>query len=297
MKAATLKKSFNEAIEELEEPLDELLEKSRDAEIDDEDELDDDDEVLDDDDELSKSDDEDNDDDEDDDEDDDDTILAKAREIVKSRKKSRKLAKAKKMRKKKMTDDDYTDDEIDDDDDEDMDDMDKAILMENDEVSRDRQVLNVGKGMKTIIYMRKSMRSQGRLIKSLRKDVRDLTNVLSGNVQLTQKIGELVLNNTNLSKAIKEEIDEIGDQPERTKTVKKSKRGADFENPTNAAEMNVLLEKSVKAVQDHRLPSDLIPMLETRVRSLPGNPDIDLFEPTGIYSDHWLALKGYLKAS
>ena len=291
MNAATLKKSFNDAIEELEEPLDELLEKSRDDDIDDDDELEDDDDDL----SKSEDDDEEDEEDEEDDEDDNDTILAKARKIVKDRR--LKKAGGKKKSKGKMTDDDYTDDEIDDDDD-DMDNMDKAILMDDPEISRDRQVLNVGRGMKTIIYMRKSMRSQGRLIKSLRKDVRDLTSVLSGNVQLTQKIGELVINGTNLSKAIKDEIDEIGDQPERTKTVvKKSKRGTDFENPTNAAEANILLEKSMKAVRDHRLPSELIPMLETRVRSLPGNPDVDLFEPTGLYSDHWLALKGYLKAS
>ena len=240
MNAATLRKSLRLAIEELEEPLDDmLLQKSEDADDDDEDEFDDDD------DEMTKAIDEydEDDEDEEDDDDEDEKTLRKARRILKARngKKSKKS--------KKMSDDDYTDDEIDDEDDDDeddMDDMDKAILMEDEEVSRDKAVMRYGRGMKTIIFMRKSLKDQGKLIKSLRREVRQQAKVSQGSLELLHKIGQLVVTGATMTKSISENIDEIGSQPERTRTVRKSRKNGssnDFKNPTNAGEANNVARK------------------------------------------------------
>ena len=297
MNAATLRKSLRAAVEELEEPLDDILQKANDAEEDDDDDWDDDeDDVV-----LNKADDYDDEDDEDDEEEDeedgDEAILRKARKILKARH-------GKKGKKAKMSDDDYTDDDMEDDedDDDDMDDMDKAILMDNEEVSRDKAVLRYGRGMKTIIFMRKSLEKQGDMLKSLRRELKTQAKVQHGSLQLLHKIGQLVVNGAELTKSIHDDIDEIGNRPERTKTVRKSRkttrssRDSDFQNPRNAAEVNEMLEKSMKAVRDHKLDERLVPMLETRLRSLPGNPDIDLFDGNGGHmSDQWLQLKGYLQ--
>lgn len=260
MNPSTLLKSLNEAIEEI----DEGIELKKSAAVDDDELLEDDDEIL-----------------EDDNTDDEDTILQKARDILKARK----------AKKSQMSDDDYTDDELDDDEEDDDEDMEKAkdgnLPNEGD---RDAAVLAAGRGMRTIIYMRKSLKrqedqleEQDDLIKSLKKDIRTLTKAMSSNLDLTRKLGELVINGTELQKSVKDELEELGDQPVRTVSVRsrKNKGGgnstSDFRNPQNDVERAQLLEKSVKAVRDHKLPDHLITMLEGRIGAQRFNPNLDLF--------------------
>ena len=258
MNANTLLKSFNEAIEEVESAVvdDDDLEKS-------EDEISDDD-VLDDGETLDVN--------------DEDSIIQKAKDILKGRKM---------RKKKKMTDDDYTDDEIDDDDDEDDDDdMDKAkdgnLPMEGD---RDAKVMEAGRGMKTIIYMRKSVdrqntviEAQNELIKSLVGEVDTLKEAMVSNLTLTKKVGELVIGGVEMQKSVKDEIKEIGDQPVRSAATKrKPRQEADFRNPTNDVERSELLRKSIESVREHELPDHLVTMLEGRLGAQKFNPDINLW--------------------
>ena len=258
MNTETLMKSFREAIEEIEDEHD--LQKSED-----------DDEIIDD-------------DEMDDDDEDDEELLQKAK------------AKAKK-KKKMMQDEDYTDDGIDDEDDEDDEDMDKATVMgiPSEGESTDAKVLQAGRGMKTIIYMRKAISNQAktinrqeRMVKSLRSDIKNLTEAMSSNLVLTKKIGELVINSTEMTKSVKEEVQEMGDQPVESPSVKnavdRANSGKDakgFKNPTDAVEKDELLEKSMKAVREHKLPPQVLPMFESRLNSLEAggfNPEFNLFE-------------------
>ena len=258
----TLKKSYNEAMEELEQSP--ALRKAV---------GDEDDEILDDDilDELS--------------EDEEEEELSKSQKEDRVLDAARAILKARKGKKKKGVrdmDDDYTDDEIDDDDG-----MGKAHDPGNPDMEsrRDKAVMAAGKDMNTIIYFRKSIKTLGEAINTQGQQIADLTEAMAQSFKLQKAVGDLVMSNADLTKAVKEDVETIGDQEQTSGSVRKAAKSntgtggqrTDFQNPKNGAEIVQFMEKSMKVVRDNSLPDAIIPMLESRLNALRANPDYDIF--------------------
>ena len=162
-----------------------------------------------------------------------------------------------------MDDDDF-EDENDGDDDEER--VNKATITGDDEVSIDDQVLKVGKNMRVIAFMRKSSQQ----LDSLTEAVNALRKSTIGNIELTKRLGELVLSNAEITKSVQEDVQQIGDQPLPSTSLRKAGGGKSF-TPSTPAEKTQLLSKAMKAVQEHSLDDTMIPILETRLQG--GHPD------------------------